>query len=83
MLIRTIPLTGTLKQIIPPDQQQHTGRFQWTVVLPADTTLADDANGDNEVELAAASTLVLVAENESLWASGSGNVQVIGCTYPD
>lgn len=87
MIVRTIALTAApaYKQIIPPDITVHAGRWQWTVLFPAAVTLAEDSAGTNaQVGLAFGTAPVsIVAENEALWAAGTGNVSVLGCHYPN
>ena len=84
MIIRSITLAAGLAQIVPPDGEAHPGPIQWTVELPAGTTVSEDAVGSNEATLTAAQTLVFVGENEELFAANSsgGNAIVIGCHYP-
>jgi hypothetical protein len=88
VLIQTVTLTGSFQRILPPpqvdqDNQLNMGPFSWTLINGTTvTTIAQDAAGDQQATLAAGVQLSFVAEDEELWAKGTGTITVIGAAYP-
>ncbi len=78
-VVRTVALSGTLQQILPPDGHQHTGLMNWLVVIPAGGATISEANEQgHEASLAAGSYQFPGVGEDALWAKGSGNVVVVG-----
>jgi hypothetical protein len=57
--------------------------MEWTLINDAAAkTLVDDSAADNSAVFAANQVLKFTVEDDTLWASGTGNIGVIGVNCP-